>query len=74
MTDVHDFGINRKTRPYPLLWYQTNILWACQFQVHMGWHPPPKEDVLQNKAQEDEGKTPLVYMPNFTKAEHDYKG
>ena len=35
-TDFHDFGINGKRRPYPSLWYQRTILWACQFQVHTG--------------------------------------
>ena len=36
LTDSHDFGINGKRRPYPIPWYQTIILWACQFQVHEG--------------------------------------
>ena len=36
LTDFHDFGINGKKRPYPILWYQTIILWARQFQVHRG--------------------------------------
>ena len=42
LTDFHDFGINGKRRPYPIPWYQTNILWACQVQVHKGSgnHPP----------------------------------
>ena len=34
LTGFHDFGINRKRRPYPIPWYQTIILWARQFQVH----------------------------------------
>ena len=38
-TDFHDFGINRKRRPYPIPWYQTIILWARQFQVHKGVAP-----------------------------------
>ena len=38
LADFHDFGINEKWRPYPILWYQTNMLWACQFQVHGGNH------------------------------------
>ena len=42
LTDCHDFDINEERRPYPILWYQTTILWVCQFQVHRGWHPPPK--------------------------------
>ena len=33
LTDFHDFGINGKRRPYPILWYQTTILCACQFQI-----------------------------------------
>ena len=36
LTDFHDFGINGKRRPYPIPWYQTNILYARQFQVHKG--------------------------------------
>ena len=36
LTDFHDFGISGKRRPYPIPWYQTIILWACQFQVHKG--------------------------------------
>ena len=36
LTDFHDFGINRKSRPYSIHWYQTNMLWARQFQVHKG--------------------------------------
>ena len=36
LTDFYDFGINGKRRPYPILWYQTTILWTCQFQVHRG--------------------------------------
>ena len=29
LTDFHDFGINGKKRPYPILYYQTLTLWAC---------------------------------------------
>ena len=36
LTDFHDFGINGKRRPFPILWYQTTILWVCQFQIHRG--------------------------------------
>ena len=36
LTDLHDFGINGKRRPYPIPRYQTIILWARQFQVHKG--------------------------------------
>ena len=54
LTDFHDFGINGKKRPYPILWYQTTILWACKFQVHRGGNHPPGRSVTK-KAQEDEG-------------------
>ena len=33
-TAFHDFGINGKKRPYPILWYQTTVLRACQFSIH----------------------------------------
>ena len=36
LTDFHDFGIIGKRRPYPIPWYQTIMLWACQFQVPEG--------------------------------------
>ena len=36
LTDFHEFGINGNRRPYPILWYQTIILWARHFQVHEG--------------------------------------
>ena len=36
LTDFHDFGINRKRRPYPIPRYQTIIFWARQCQVHEG--------------------------------------
>ena len=36
LTDFHDFDINGKRKPYPIPWYQTNILWARQVQVHKG--------------------------------------
>ena len=41
-SDFHDFGINRKRRPYPIPRYQTIILWERQFKVHkVGGNPLP---------------------------------
>ena len=35
-TNFHDLGIKSKEEALPILWYQTTLLWACQFQVHRG--------------------------------------
>ena len=74
VTDFHDFGINGKRRPYPILWYQTITLWACQFQVRKGGvvttflqppHPPPP---LVNHVTWDQGFKglgPYVYLASL---------
>ena len=53
LTDFHDFSINGKKRPYPILVYQTIILWGVNSKFTGGGnHPPPR---VTKKAQEDEG-------------------
>ena len=57
LTDFHDFGINGKRRPYPILWYQTTILWACQFQYHREVVTTPlgRRVTKKKKKKEDDG-------------------
>ena len=35
----------------PILWYQTTILWACQFKIIA----PPSEDMLPKKKKKEKG-------------------
>ena len=72
LTNFHDFGINRKKRPYPILWYQTIILWVCQFQVHRGSNHPPQEDVLQKRLRKTcykkgSGRRGLIHLQKWKK-------
>ena len=59
LTDFHRFCINGEKRPYPILWYQTIILWACQFQIHSG-NPPLGRRVTKKKVRKKRVKVRLA--------------
>ena len=41
VTDLHDFGINEKKRPFPILWYKKNIYFGCvNFKITGGGNHP----------------------------------
>ena len=80
MTDFHDFGINRKRRPYPILWYKTTTLLARKFHFHRGGggnHPPPLGNHVVENTLGGRGlsnKNNSVYRPGFTKLSHQSSG
>ena len=60
LADFQNFGISRKGRPSPILWYHTLILWACQSKVHGGGnHPPLGRCVTENTL----GRRGLTHRP-----------